>query len=236
MHVTTKLMIAGIVLSIASPAVAQTTQGALQIGLGTDFVSHSSWQGEWERPDQRLDSERKSTRWGIAQNNVIYVEGGYGVGDSMIVGGLLSLGGWNRSTRENTVVLDENHASGFELMLAPKFDYIFLPDSRVRPFIGAAIGIVHHSEAVEHTNNQGIRTTRDDLSLTGLWLMGRAGIRAFLTPAFSVDPALFFGWVPVADGSRQMPEAGPNPSRRFDFSADGYTVGLSVTASGWIGL
>jgi hypothetical protein len=51
-----------------------------------------------------------------------------------------------------------------------------------------------------------------------------------------VDPALFFSWAPVADGSRLTPEAGQNPARRFDFSADGYTIGVSVTASGWIGL
>ncbi|HEY5957660.1 MAG TPA: hypothetical protein VIV60_13945, partial [Polyangiaceae bacterium] len=179
MHTIIKVIAVGLVLSVTSTVVAQTTQGALQIGLGTDFVSHSKWNGEWDRPDQRFDSERKNTSWGIAKNNIVFLEGGYGIGDSMIVGGILSLGGWNRSTRENTLVLDETHASAFDLILAPKFDYMFLPDSRVRPFVGAAIGIVHHSETLEHTNNQGMRTTRDDLSLTGLWLMGRAGIRAF---------------------------------------------------------
>lgn len=232
----TQLSTLGLVASIGSTALAQTTQGALQIGLGTDFVSHTKYSGTWKLPGENIDSERKTTHWGFSTRQNVYIEGGYGIGDSIVVGGFLALGGWDQSIRENTVQLDENHWSNFDLLIAPKFDYMFLPDSRIRPFLGAAIGLAYHSEALEHTNNQGVTATRDDLSLTGLLLMGRAGIHAFITPGFSLDPAFYFGWVPVASGSRQTPQDPQNRAERFDFDTHGFTVGLSLTASGWVGL
>jgi hypothetical protein len=88
----TQLSTLGFVVSIGSTALAQTTQGALQIGLGTDFVNHTKFSGTWKQPAENIDSERKTTHWGFSTHQNVYIEGGYGIGDSIVVGGFLLLG------------------------------------------------------------------------------------------------------------------------------------------------
>ncbi len=111
---------------------------------------------------------------------------------------------------------------------------MFLPDSVVRPFVGGAIGLTRQSYSSETTNQNNVTETDYDLGVTGLGLLARAGIRWFLTPGFSIDPAFVFGFS-TASGSTGYPVAG-GATQNIDTGATGYTLGLRLGFSGWIGL
>ena len=154
------------------------------------------------------------------------------------MGGLLQLGGWSQTvqTPANAPVgaTTQDKQSIFQLFIGPKLDIMFLPDSRVRPFIGAAIGLVRDTNTQTHTATNNVTTTPYDGGWTGLGLLGRAGIRCFLTPGFSLDPAFVVSFATLS-GSTTYPAPGVG-TVNYDTGATGYNLGLSVAASGWVGL
>lgn len=216
----------------ATSANAQSTDGALQLGLGTDVLTYTSGSQTLELPVVgEQETETSSFAWGFGRHNGINLEGGYGLGDSLVIGGFMALGGLSESAKLAQDNANERTDSQFTFGLAPKLDYMFLPTSRFRPFLGGAIGITHQSFKEEtHDPQSGITRIDTKVSLTGLLLMARVGVRCFLTPGFSLDPALTFGLVPTASGSAQ---AG---ATSVDASASQFSIGLSLAASGWVGL
>ncbi|HEY5956770.1 MAG TPA: hypothetical protein VIV60_09465, partial [Polyangiaceae bacterium] len=218
-----------------------TTAGALQLALGTDIVSYtdtSVTRKQVPNPGGPVDlkTDRSTTRWGFSNQSSVAFEGGYGLTDSIVVGGILQLGGasrrdgvnWPRYANINTLTSDTKYST-FNLLIAPKFDYMLLPTSAIRPFFGGAIGILYQSEKVKAIQPSTTQTVWG-VSETGLAILLRAGVRCFVTPGFSIDPALMFSWVPTASGSFD------NGATSYDASAHGYTIGLGVAASGWVGL
>jgi hypothetical protein len=221
------------VLSLLSgTAQAQTTAGALQLALGTDIVTYTNASATVQYPTGDATTKYGTTRWSFADRSGVNLEGGYGLGDSLVLGGIIGLGGWSRNREETTGPLtrDRGTNSLFDLLIAPKIDYMLLPGQSIRPFFGGAIGLRYFSDKTETPNNAGVRVV-EKTSATGLALMARAGCRFFLTPGFSLDPAFMFLWIPTASGSQ---EAG---NVKYDMrDVHSYTVGLTVAASGWIGL
>jgi hypothetical protein len=235
-HKALGLLCSATVLSVLSgTAQAQTTAGALQLALGTDIVTYTNASATVQRPpDEGGDVTTKygTTRWGFADRSGVNLEGGYGLGDSLVLGGIVGLGGWSRNTEvtRGAVTTDQGTNSLFDLLIAPKIDYMLLPGQSIRPFFGGAIGLRYFSDKTETPNGAGVRVV-EKTSATGLALMARAGCRFFLTPGFSLDPAFMFLWIPTASGSQ---EAG---NVKYDMrDVHSYTVGLTVAASGWIGL
>lgn len=208
---------------------AQKTEGALQLGLGTDFLTYTNASMKVDVPGGERTLKTKTFNWGFASRNGVNLEGGYGLSDSLVLGGIVGLGGRSETTKLDQPGANENTDSTFELMLAPKIDYMFSPDSRLRPFVGGALGIIYQSAKTEfHNADTNTTTTESDASATGLLLMGRVGLRWFLAPGFSLDPAFVFGWIPFASGSYK---AG---ATSYDADAHQFSLGLSVAASGWI--
>jgi len=231
----------GLVSMFATGAKAQTVAGALQLGVGTGLVNYSSPKYTAHEPagagtvDYEID--RPVTTWGFASRNGVMLEGGYGLNDMLVLGGIIQLGGWS-FTEERPVATaagarDKDSVSTFDLFIAPKLDVMFLPESRVRPFVGGAIGLKHLSYVQEHTGANSVTTTQYDLGLTGIGLLARAGIRWFLTPGFSIDPAFVFGFDAMS-GSTSVPAGAGMAS--YDTGANGYMLGLNIAASGWVGL
>src|SRR2546423_1806810 len=70
----------------------------------------------------------------------------------------------------------------FPFFVGPKVDYLFWSASPFRPFVGAIAGVERSNRDVVH----GIG------SMIGAAVQGRAGVRCFAAPGFSIDPALFF--------------------------------------------
>jgi hypothetical protein len=202
-------------LAITCHAFAQNIDGAIQLGLGTSFLSYSKTSGTVDLPLRQTDIGTSITRWGLSDEGGIQLEGGYGINNSMIVGGLFALGG--SSTTNTQEGLNDVDSSKFNLLLAPKFDYHFSAGQPLQPFVGGAIGLV-----MAKTDNNGLES-----SATGLGLLGRGGLRWFLAPGFSVDPALNLGFQALS-GSIDSGNAS------YDLSGTAFTIGLSIGISGWV--
>lgn len=223
-------------------AKAQTVAGALQLGLGTNFVDYSSYPITAHVPVGAGTQDYKispgTTTWGFAQRNGVTLEAGYGLTDMFVLGGLLQLGGWSQNVdtplAPGSPLMTSRKESMFNLFIGPKFDVMFLPDSRVRPFVGAAVGLVRMTDTVQNTNQNNVTTTPTDSGWTGVGLLGRAGVRCFLTPGFSLDPMFVAGFATLS-GSTTVPGPGAT-TLNYDSSITGYNLGLNVTASGWVGL
>jgi hypothetical protein len=237
-HKTLSLSVSvGLVLLVATTAQAQTSAGALQLALGTDFLTYGNNSVTVKQPQGNgtvdVSRDQGTVRWGFSNHSNLYLEGGYGLGDLFVIGGFMGLGGWSQ---KDETANGWERPSSLNFLIAPKFDVMFLPGQSIRPFVGAALGLIYQSESIKaHDNGSGITRTTDDWSATGLDLMLRGGARFFLTPGFSVDPALMFMWIPTASGSVQA-NLGANNVTRWDMGVSGYTIGLTVAASGWVGL
>jgi opacity protein-like surface antigen len=242
------LTVTGFIVAVSSHVKAQAVANALQIGLGTDFVSYSNYTQRVTAPpgppppavgmvDYKYD--RHQTRWGVSDHSNLNVDIGYGLNDNFVLGGLLVLGGWTGSTHsEQTANTNSGvQQSTFSLFVGPKLDYMFLPGSRVRPFLGAVAGLSRVTYNQKSTNNVNVTTTDEDSSYTGAGFYGRAGVRFFLTSGFSLDPAFVFGFATMT-GSAQGVVGGPGAlgAATYDSGLTGFSLGLGVTASGWVGL
>jgi hypothetical protein len=243
----TALIAIGFVSIVSSRAQAQTTAGALQLGLGTNLLTYSSDTiSEHQVLNNGTTIEYKgieqNTTWGLANRNGIYLDAGYGITDMLVLGGMLQLGSWSNTTGDRDLGNNNGTAQAnehrFTLFLGPKLDVMFLPDTVVRPFVGVGLGLVRHTYTTETTTHNGagatITATPNDLGVTGVGLLARAGIRWFLTPGFSLDPAFVFGFS-SATGTMVIPPNGQT-NGHFDTGVTGYTVGLQMAFSGWIGL
>jgi hypothetical protein len=206
-------------VAFPSLALAQNIQGAFQLGLGTSLVNYSKDSLDIQTPvtDTNIDNSR--TNWGFNEKNGVALEGGYGLTDSLVFGGLVNLGGNSETMDWGT---DQATTSTFNLFLAPKLDYLFMPGSTLRPFIGGALGL-----SVQTMDSPDSFLGNTNTSLWGLGLLARVGVKWFAAPGFSLDPSFNFGgrWL---TGSTDVGNA------NYDTSSSGFQVGLSLGMSGWI--
>jgi hypothetical protein len=203
-------------VTLSGSALAQDLSGAFQLGLGTGLITYNHATIEYELPVVGdVEYENSRTSWGFHQRGGVLLEGGYGLSDSLVLGGLLALGGDSNTIEDDGN--DETTVSSFDLMLAPKVDYHFM-QGPLRPFVGGALGLVVQNGEVEDAT---------DTSLWGVGMLARAGLRWFAAPGFSVDPALNFGgqflWGETETGNND-----------YDTNSSGFLIGLSLGVSGWI--
>jgi hypothetical protein len=199
---------------VTGPAYAQSTEGAVQLGISSPFLTHTNATLTADYEVAETETEVSQTNWGLGQ--MFVAEVGYGLTDSLVLGAVLQLAGVS-STTETEAFNQEVDASQLVFILGPKLDYMFAPNNRVRPFLGAVAGLV-----VDSLDNQVA-----ERSLTGLQLQGRAGLRAFVTEGFSIDPALFLGWT-TASGEIESDAT----STDLDYSA--VSFGVTLGLSGWV--
>ncbi len=201
---TAMLMISG---------VCSAEEGELQLGLATPFLEYESMDAEIEFANTTTDLEASGLTWGLRHE--VAGELGYGVTPNIVIGGLFQLGG--TSSEEQIEDAPETESSEWGFFLGPKFDYMFLPGDKVQPFIGAVLGIAHAKE------------TEGDVetSFTAFQIMGRAGVRAFVTNGFSIDPSLAIAYL---TGSGEI----DNDNLTADLSGSAFQVGVLVGVSGWL--
>jgi hypothetical protein len=152
--------------------------------------------------------------WGIAENPVA-LEIGYGLTDSLILGGQLGIGG--ESTTQEQMGFADAESSEFNFQFGPKLDYMFSAGSKVNPFAGAVVLV-----GIDSSDNGGV-----EFSSTVFRFLGRIGLRAFLADSFSLDPALVVG---AGVGSASQ-DGGQGEA---DLSVTGFQVGLDIGFSGWL--
>jgi hypothetical protein len=201
------------ILGSTATSNAQSTEGAFQLGLSTALLSYTNTTTTVEAGGLEVDVDSSTTNWGV--RNPVAAELGYGITDSLVLGGFLQLGGESSTVEPEGG--EESESSEFELLLGPKLDFMLSPGQEVRPFFGAMAGLLMGSADDEAS----------ETSVTGFQLLGRVGLRAFLAPGFSIDPALAFSWF-TASGET---ERGPTT---VDASVSGINVGLLIGFSGWV--
>jgi hypothetical protein len=194
-------------LGFAQIASAQSIERSFQLGLGTSFLQYTSATIDGDGGGEADVSE---TTWGLSRHSGVQLEGGYALDDSLVLGGIVALGG-------QTVSIEDNDTDAFQLLLAPKIDYMFLPGAAFRPFVGGAVGLVSTSQEIGGGT----------LSQLGLGVLARGGGRWFLAPGFSLDPALNLGFQTLSGEV-------DTGLMDVDASTTGFMVGLSIGLSGWV--
>lgn len=189
-----------------------TLDGAVQLGLYLPVVRYLPVGLEFENGGAEVDVSRLD--WGIAENPVS-LEIGYGLTDSLVLGGQLGIGG-ESSTQEQMGFADQE-SSEFNFQFGPKLDYMFSAGSKVNPFAGAVVLV-----GIDSTDNNGA-----EFSTTVFRFLGRIGLRAFLADSFSIDPALVVG---AGVGSASQDDG----TNEADLSVTGFQVGLDIGFSGWM--
>ena len=214
------MSLAAVGVALPATARAQTTDGALHLGLSTSVVEYTSLSGEYEWGALQTDVEASNTSWGFRENGVM-LDVGYGLTDSIVLGGFISVGGDSDSVELVDVPgAEEQEESHFGLALGPRFDFMFMPGEKLRPYLTASIGLVTASSDVDDV----------ETSLTGFQMQGGVGLRWFAASGFSVDPVLAVGWG-TASGEVEAADAALGEA---DVSVSAFTVGLGIGFSGWI--
>lgn len=196
--------------------------GLVQVSLGTYFVRYTSASQSFE--NNGGDFSRSDLNWGFSSSSPVFLEGGYGITDELLVGGVLQVGGVSSSS-ELSMGGARAESSGFDLLLAPKGDYHFLPASKINPFVGGMLGV--ETASVSGTPAGGLAT---DDSLMFFTLLARGGLRCFVFDGLSIDPAVVLGFR-IGSGTLGRPSVAD-----VNYSVSGFRVGLSVSMSGWLKL
>jgi hypothetical protein len=202
--------------------VVSSVEGLLQMSLGTYFVRYTSTSQSFE--NNGGDFSRSDLNWGFSSSSPVFLEGGYGITDKLIVGGVLQLGGVSSSSSADMGGA-KTQSSGLDLLIAPKADYQFLPTSKFNPFVGGMLGVEIASLS---STPPGMPATDD--SQTHFTLLARGGVRCFVFDGLSIDPALVLGF--------RLGSGSTNPAGTGDvnYSVSGFRFGLSVSMTGWLRL
>ena len=203
------------VASVTTVALAQDSNGKLQIGLGADVFAHSSTDLDIEVGPVDDDVEDTATTWGFTERSAVSFEMGYGLTDGLILGGVARIGGYDYDRAADTFGDDE--LKTFELGLFPKIEYMFGAGASVRPFVGGGLGVLVFD--YEETNL--------DISSTSFGIWARGGLRYFAAPEVSLDPTLTLSWL---KGSGDLDVGGTDG----DVSATRLGIAIGFGLSLWI--
>lgn len=204
---------------VARPSAAQSVRGDGQLALAVPVLGYTSTTVKTEDTSGvvSVSSERDVSNivWGIRAAPTL--ELGYGISDMVVLGALLELGGESTSIDGSDVDI-----STFELFVAPKVDLMFASGSKLQPFVGAAVGVVHVATTVGDNDSSG----------TGVGLLARAGLRYFASKGLSIDPylALFYSSATSAEDIG----VGTINVGTVDTTATSLQIALFFAVSGWL--
>jgi hypothetical protein len=200
----------------AQEPLLSSVEGALQLSLGTYFMRYTSASTDYDNAGLS-DESVSELLWGLSERSTVTLEGGYGVMERLLIGGVLQLGGTSGTRDPDVDGVPELETSSFDLLIGPKAEFHFLPTSKFNPYAGAVLAVASHSE------EQG------ELSSSYLMfnLQIRGGIRCFITDSLSIDPSLVFAFA-FGGGSLEAPMI------ESDLSISGFRIGLALNVSGWL--
>ena len=173
MHKLRVVSIGSCLVALLATPLVQAEEGEFQLGLATPFLVYTTATIDTE-PEETDVSE---TEWGITHD--VVAELGYGITPSLIIGGLVKLGGDSTTTEYGDF---EGEQSTFDLLLGPKLDYVIMPGDKVQPFVGGVLGYLSTSTTDEDSDTEN--------KLSGFQIMARGGVRIFPGKEFSIDPWL----------------------------------------------
>ena len=190
--------------------IVSSVEGALQLSLGTYFVRYTSGSRDFDN-EMISDDSTSDLLWGLSESSTVTLEGGYGLTERLLIGGVLQLGGTS-STRDPDVG-EEEETDSFDLLIGPKAEFHFLPTSKFNPYAGGVIAIASHSDTL--------------FSHLMFNLQIRGGVRCIITDSLSIDPGILFAF---GFGGGSLDLAGTE----FDYGISGFRIGLTLAVSGWL--
>lgn len=211
MHKLRVVSIGSSLVALLAAPLARAEEGEFQLGLATPFLVYDNYTVDYEAGGEETTS---GTTWGITHE--VLAEIGYGITPSLIVGGLVKLGGTSHTVENDDTDIDYDVGS-FHLLLGPKLDYVFSPGDKVQPFVGGVVGYFSTSESVEDAED----------TESGFQFMARGGLRLFPGKEFSIDPWLGLSYI---TGSRDVDNGVTNE----DYDRSGFQLGVYLGISGWM--
>jgi hypothetical protein len=192
---------------LSETASAQYVDGAGQFGLeGNVFTSLSMTM-----KTDAGDVDTSASDFGLLANGA-GLAFGYGAAEIVSIG--VHLGYLSRKVSVDIEGVEDDKVSGF--VLYPRLDFVFVPGSSVRPFLGPALGWENVTTEAAGTKAK-----------VSTFLYGvRAGLHLFADNAISIDPAVTASGV---SGSYENDAL----DVKYDLSGFGFSISLGI--SGWFG-
>jgi hypothetical protein len=215
-HAALGVSIVAASLSISLCAAAQSVERALQLGLGTSPVQYTSGTATTTFFGQQAEEGFSSFALGLGPESGVLLEGGYGLSEMVVLGGLLQAG--NESVSTEPATGGSLNDSRLDLLIGPKVDLMLSPGRKVRPFLTAAAGLDFFSYNVADSKTEA----------TGFEANLGLGLRWFAAPGVSFDPALVGGWG-MGSGTLSDQAGGI-----YDYSFSAFALGLRLAVSGWL--
>ena len=206
-------------LGVTGVAMANKTDGQIQIGVTTPVYTVTRWTDVQEINGEDEDTAVSGSEWGF--RNQVTGELGYGVSKYVVLGAMFQLGGGTETMEPDYNDTEVNHQF-YEMMIGPKLDVMLRPGKAVRPLIGLSGGYASSWSTHEETMQPD-----EDVSARGFRIIGTLGARLFLAKNFSFDPAFVFNY---RRDSRTLDVGGGE----FDVTRKGYQMGLVFGFSGWL--
>jgi Outer membrane protein beta-barrel domain len=192
-------------LSMPRTLKAQSIDHRVQLSLSANLLSHESLK----LSSAGTSVSATDTAWGPGAAGLGFGLG-YGVTDNWLLGVQL-LGGSATSSLNGGGAADLKQTS---YSVLPRVDYTFGLEQALRPYVGATLGL-------RGTSTSGAATSKT--SSTELVFGASVGVRAFVSPGFSIDPGVtFLG----SSGNERVGAA------RLDQSGFAFLIGVAF--SGWV--
>lgn len=199
-------VLAGVIaLSLPRDLKAQSTDRRVQLSLNANLLAYDSLK----LSSGAATASATDTTWGPGASG-LGVGLGYGVTDNWLLG--VQLLGSSATFSESSAGASDLKLTSYSVL--PRLDYTFGLEQVVRPYVGATLGL-------RGTSTSGAASSKT--SSTEFVFGGSAGVRAFASPGFSIDPSV------TLLGSTGSEQAGGESLDR-----SGFTFLVGVAFSGWI--
>lgn len=226
-----------VAVSVRDPVEHGRIEGRHRLHIDTDIFA---WRRaiSWSDQPDVLDGERErqDTFNLIGGAPILAVGGvgppgnfglgyGYGVTDKVVIGARLGLGWQHRSTPEP----DGAASSSLGYWFSPYFEYVFRPGTRVRPFLGARLGL---------TGSVGATRTGDMVGRVGTIgpIFGAGvGVHAFVTERVSIDPGITFDYALLWSRAAVTPMPTGAEPEPFERAAQVPNLAAMISLSVWLG-
>jgi hypothetical protein len=143
---------------------------------------------------------------------------GYGISNQALVGAQLDILHQNSQFGDNSA--QDTLGAGASLSLA----YV-VESGNVRPFFGPVVGLNHFS------TDSGQSTFSETIFDIG----ARVGLLGFATHWFSIDPSVVIAYATGTGTQRSLFTGDPRAGGEQEHDLSGFSVGLRLAMSGWLG-
>ena len=207
----------------AEIAHAESIDGRVRLGFESGLLEHQSFtrtglsSSDGFNPPVEQDTDVRATTVGIGSLPFGPLVG-YGFSNTVMLVGQFSI--LNQTRKFG----DDESSDFFGAGVSASIAYVAETGS-VRPFVGPILGY-------EHTKAEsGPRSESQDLFSIG----AQVGLLGFAASSFSIDPSVVIAYNTGGGTTQSFFNGTPNAGGEREYDLSGFTIGLRLAMSGWIG-